>query len=230
MIALPAYVPPLAIGDVVPDASFRDQYDRARSWSSWPGSVLVVTFVYTRCPDHTACPLVSAKFAALQRRLAGTPAHLIELTLDPVHDTPLVLRRYGATLGVDERRWSLLTGTPRTMRAVAERFDAVSGADADATSAHSDDVVVIGADGRISDRIGGNSWRPEGVAALVRSRASLASNPWERLVLALGQGVGALCSLGAAGLPLGLVVLLFAGLLGIGAAIARHHVRMPGAR
>lgn len=49
-------------------------------------------------------------------------------------------------------------------------------------------------------------------------------------MLALGQGVGALCSRGAAGLPLGLVVLLFAGLLGIGAAIARHHVRMPGAR
>jgi protein SCO1/2 len=72
--------------------------------------IVVVNFVYTTCT--TVCPLASALFADLQGRLGdalGREVVLVTLTVDPVRDTPAVLKaqasRYGARDG-----WTWLTG------------------------------------------------------------------------------------------------------------------------
>ena len=56
--------------------------------------VRILSFIYTRCPDPTMCPLVTLKFGRMVPLLAGTPIGLLEVTLDPAYDTPPVLRRY----------------------------------------------------------------------------------------------------------------------------------------
>lgn len=216
----PHYVPVLGVGDLVPSVRLRDQRNQSVSWDAWRGSTLIVSFIYTRCRDAAMCPLVSAKFARMQRILRNTPIHLVEVTLDPAHDVPRVLQRYGAEFGVDSARWSLVTGDVRAMHDLAERFGFTADGDPDVALRHWEGVVIVGADGHIADRIDGNSWSAAEIVAQARSRAALWSNPFARLQLALGQGVGALCSIGSSGISLGLALAIFGILLCVGTVIA----------
>ena len=59
------------------------------------GKVLAVTFIYATCTD--TCPLLTAKMAALQRRLGrdfGRKCAFVSITVEPEVDTPAVLRAY----------------------------------------------------------------------------------------------------------------------------------------
>ena len=60
---------------------------------------------YTRCQDPRMCPLISAKFNALQHRIGTRKVHLVEVTLDPSYDRPAVLTRYAKAFGADPARW-----------------------------------------------------------------------------------------------------------------------------
>src|SRR3989441_4695081 len=86
-------------GDAVPDARFVDQNGRARAFSSFRGSTVVLTFIYTRCPMPTFCPLMDRHFAAIQKKLkddADGRVHLVSVSFDPSTDTPPVLKRHAA--------------------------------------------------------------------------------------------------------------------------------------
>ena len=70
--------------------------------AQFKGKVLLITFIYTRCPLPNFCPLVTRNFAQLNRDLDADPvAHaktqLLSVSFDPDHDTPERLRSYGAT-------------------------------------------------------------------------------------------------------------------------------------
>ena len=83
-------------GEAVPDAKFVDQDGKKRSFSSFHGSPVVITFIYTRCPLPTFCPLMDRHFAAMQKPLKEDPAlnkvHLVTVSFDPKTDTPPVLK------------------------------------------------------------------------------------------------------------------------------------------
>lgn len=72
------------------------------------GSVWIADFVFTRCPDF--CPLLTTRMAELQRSLRpGDDLRLVSVSVDPVHDTPDVLRDYAARAGAGDA-WLFLTG------------------------------------------------------------------------------------------------------------------------
>ena len=50
-------------GDKVPDFALINQDGKRIHLSSYQGDVLLVTFIYTRCPYPDFCPLVSRNFA-----------------------------------------------------------------------------------------------------------------------------------------------------------------------
>lgn len=56
-----------AVPTVAPHFTLVDQDKRPFRSESLRGKVVLVTFVYTTCPD--VCPLVTAKFAGIQREL-----------------------------------------------------------------------------------------------------------------------------------------------------------------
>ena len=78
-------------GEPVPDAAFLDQDGRKRPFSSFKGSPLVLTFIYTSCPVPTFCPLMDSHFAAMQGKLKDDPAlkgvRLLSVSFDPTTDT-----------------------------------------------------------------------------------------------------------------------------------------------
>ncbi|MGH8064403.1 MAG: SCO family protein [Candidatus Entotheonellia bacterium] len=87
------------------------------------GKVVVVTFIYTSCTD--ACPLLTAKMAALQDDLGsdfGSKVFFVSITVDPERDTPEVLTRYAQAHGANLSGWAFLTGMPDQIRTVARQY------------------------------------------------------------------------------------------------------------
>src|SRR3984885_7798951 len=115
-------VVPLHIGDVVPDTPFTDQTGRPFRFSQLRGEDAVLAFVYTRCQDPRMCPLISAKFHALQQRIGARKMHLVEVTLDPSYDRPDVLARYGKLFGADPKQWTLAVGDAEPTLDFAAKF------------------------------------------------------------------------------------------------------------
>jgi len=84
---------------------------------------VVVDFIYGTCT--TICPILSAGFANLQRKLGDETeaVRLVSITIDPENDSPAVLKdylkKYQAKPG-----WDFLTGSRRDIERVMTAFDA----------------------------------------------------------------------------------------------------------
>ncbi len=87
-------------GEKVPDVPLVNQDGKALHLADFKGKAVLLTFIYTRCPFPTFCPLISSELAAIHSDLAQTPAvyqktHLVSVSLDPSYDTAPVLHKYG---------------------------------------------------------------------------------------------------------------------------------------
>ena len=158
-------------GEEVPDTSFVDQDGKKLGFSTFKGSTLVVTFIYTRCPLPTFCPLMDRHFTTIQTTLKNEPAlknvHLISISFDPITDTPPVLKQHARTLKADLRRWTFLTGGRDDVDQFAARFGVtVSRAlDNPLDITHTLRTAIVGADGRLVKVYVGNEWTPEQILA-----------------------------------------------------------------
>lgn len=188
-LAANAFVPLLHEGDAVPALPLVDQSGHAFSIARLRGNAVVLSFIYTRCADPAMCPLVSAKFEQLQRRIGGAPIRLLELTLDPRFDTPQVLRRYGRAFGADPARWTLATGTPETLGELAARLGIASTWTRPGTLVHTEAAIVLDRNGAIDRIIDGNTWTPDEVLAVAREASGVQAAPLARLTLWLTAAV-----------------------------------------
>ena len=99
------------------------QDGRRLSLNELHGKVVLVTFIYTSCTD--ACPLLTAKMAALQDDLGndfGPKIFFLSITVDPERDTPEILTRYAQVHGANLSGWAFLSGAPDEIRAVARQY------------------------------------------------------------------------------------------------------------
>jgi protein SCO1/2 len=165
-------------GEPVPDGSFRDQDGRKRHFREFKGAPVVMTFIYTRCPLPTFCPLMDRHFAALQRSMKDDPAlngvKLVTVSFDPVSDTPAVLKKHAKTLDADFSRWTFLTGDRDEVDQFASRFGvSISRAMNDQRDiTHNLRTAIVAADGTLAKVYTGNEWSPDGVLADVKALGS----------------------------------------------------------
>jgi protein SCO1/2 len=164
----------LTPGETVPDGAFLDQDGRKRRFSDFKGAPVVMTFIYTRCPIATFCPLMDRHFAALQKTLKEDPAlkavRLVTVSFDPVTDTPAVLTRHAKTLNADLARWTFLTGDRDEVDHFASRFGvSIARSQTDQRDiTHNLRTAIIDADGKLAKAYTGNEWSPEQVLADLR--------------------------------------------------------------
>ena len=154
-------------GVVVPPFELQDQNARAITMRDFAGRVLIVTFIYTRCPLPDFCPLMVRNLEAVRRRAheagIGGRVALLAVTLDPEFDTPAILRAYGESVLKDANRfeqWTFATGTAAQVEDAA-RFFGVTSRTEGGTITHTLSTAVIGHDGRIMRLFAANSWRPD---------------------------------------------------------------------
>lgn len=164
-------------GETVPDGAFVDQSGRKRRFSAFKGSPVVMTFIYTKCPLPTFCPLMDRHFAALQTSLRADASlqavHLVTVSFDPITDTPAVLREHAKRLNADLTRWTFLTGDRDEIDQFAARFGvSISRAMNDARDiTHNLRTVIVDRDGKIVKVYTGNDWSPDQVLTDLKNLA-----------------------------------------------------------
>jgi protein SCO1/2 len=174
-VARSASTPVLAPGDIVPEGDFVDEAGRPRHLSEWRGSVVLLTFIYTRCPLPDFCPRMERNYLAIQQQLkeSGTAAHvqLVAATFDPAYDTPEVLEKHATAIGADPSLWHYLTGDLTSIERFAAQFGvSIIRNPSDARDiTHNLRTAVIGPDGKLVEILSGNQWTPsEAMAAIAR--------------------------------------------------------------
>lgn len=181
------------LGSALPHTKLVDQHGRLVDLASdFRGKAVLLSFVFTRCPDKDECPTVSAKFAAMQKLLDPNRFHLIEISLDPVYDSPAVLQDYGKQFGAGPG-WSLLTGQPHEITHLLNSFGISSLRVSDENFVHNDKVFLTTPDGKVADIIQTLGFSPDGLAAQARHLNGMSSNALGRWQLALVADVAALC-------------------------------------
>ena len=86
------------------------------------GRAVVLTFTCAACG---ACPGLLSGLRDASRSLgkaAGRRAFFAAVSVDPEHDSPLVLRRFAREQGLDPYAWVLLTGAPAEIDVVTRRY------------------------------------------------------------------------------------------------------------
>jgi protein SCO1/2 len=158
-------------GEAVPDSAFVDQDGKKRTFRAFRGSTVVLTFIYTKCPLPTFCPLMDRHFVTLQEHLQDDPAlkniHLVTVSFDPTTDTPPVLKKHARELKADLTRWTFLTGNRDDIDQFAARFGvSVSRALNDARDiTHNLRTAIISPEGTLVKVYTGNEWTPDEILA-----------------------------------------------------------------
>jgi protein SCO1 len=160
--------PPKA-GDKVPDFAMLNQDDKRIRFRDYQGDVLLVTFIYTRCPFPDYCPLVSRNFSKIYAALRENPSlgpkiRLLSVSFDPDHDTPAVLRQYADTFrattgGTPFARWQFAVVPPKELTNVANFFGLYFSVQGDQI-VHSMSTTVISPDGTVYKWYQDNDWMP----------------------------------------------------------------------
>lgn len=164
----------LKAGETAPNQVFVDQDGRQRTLADWKGKTIALTFIYTRCPYPTFCPLMDRQFAAIQRTVKADAAlrrqvHLLSVSFDPDYDTPAVLKAHAAKLGADPGSWSYVTGPRDEIDRFAARFGVsiVRGV-TPADFAHTLGTAVGDRDARVVSIYTGNDWTPDDIVRDLR--------------------------------------------------------------
>jgi protein SCO1/2 len=165
-------------GEAVPDSTFVDQDGRKRKFSAFRGSTVILTFIYTKCPIPTFCPMMDRHFVTLQEHFRDDPAlkkvHLVTVSFDPMTDTPPVLKAHARELKADLTRWTFLTGDRDEIDRFAARFGlSVARAPNDARDiTHNLRTAIISPDGILKKMYTGNEWTPRDILEDLRPTAN----------------------------------------------------------
>ncbi|MGE5057493.1 MAG: SCO family protein [Acidobacteriota bacterium] len=151
-------------GEEVPDFSFTNQDGKRVSLRQYRGKVLLVTFIYTRCPFQDFCPRMSRNFEEIYKQMGDDRAtHLLSISFDPEHDTPKVLRRYGYSVAHSQdagvfKRWEFAVPRAADLPRIADFF-ALTVTPEGGLITHNLSTTVIGPDGKIVGWYHGGDWQ-----------------------------------------------------------------------
>ena len=97
------------IAGPAPDFALVDQFNNPVNMSHFEGKVVVITFIYTNCPD--VCPAVTYQMKKLSEELGddyNESVVFLSVTVDPERDTPERLASFASNY---DASWQFLTST-----------------------------------------------------------------------------------------------------------------------
>jgi len=170
--ALPPHT--LLEGELVPSIPMVNEDRREVELTQFRGKAILVTFVDTQCTED--CPIITKLFGRVDHLLSQNPqvyqrSQPITVSLDPAHDTPPVLRRYGLQYlhgnksGFDH--WEFVTLTPDNLHRLATSFGVMYQASRGGDIVHTIDVSLIGPNNTLIKSWEGDDWNPSVIAKAV---------------------------------------------------------------
>jgi protein SCO1/2 len=163
-------------GTAPPDVALVTHEGKASSLSAHRGKVVVLTFIYTRCPLPDYCPRMNMNLATIGNAFESDAARaaklqLLSVSFDTEYDTPKVLRasRDAFRPGNLQKHvgWDFVTGKPAEMRKLTDFFGLtfeLKGTD----TLHNLRTAILDADGRVVRTFHGNTWTADEAIAEIR--------------------------------------------------------------
>lgn len=161
-----------SVRDPAPDFELVDQGGGKVALADLRGKLVLLDFIYTTCQGP--CPILTSAHVTLQRMLSPelrARTRFVSISLDPVRDTPTVLRAYALARGADLVDWSFLTGDPEAVARVIQGYGVGTMRRPDGQIDHLVATFLIDAEGRIAQRFIGLEHEPK---VLVRAIEALA--------------------------------------------------------
>jgi protein SCO1 len=158
----------------VADFKLTDQDGKPFKFSDTRGKLVLVTFIFTTCPD--VCPLLTAKLAAIQRTLEEKNIKdyfLVSITTDPERDTTAALKEYAGHFKADFRRWSFLTDSRQEMAKIWKLFDVNVTKNESGQVRHTSLTTLIDRQGNRRVDYYGDKWNEKEVIKDIESLASV---------------------------------------------------------
>ncbi len=133
----------LAGGTPSPDFALRDQDGRFVRLSALRGKTVLVTFLYTHCPD--VCPIIATNLDTAARGLRGV--RVLAVSVDPKRDTPAAARHFLRARAVG-REFRFLVGTRAQLARVWRAYHIAVQPGLKGTVTHSAYTLLIDRRGR----------------------------------------------------------------------------------
>lgn len=111
----------LTAGESLPEFELTDQFGRVARSADYRGRVVLLTFLYTNCPD--VCPIVTGQLRAAREALEAEAADVavVAVSVDPERDTVEAAREYSERWRMSER-WEYLVGSREALAEIWAAF------------------------------------------------------------------------------------------------------------
>ena len=164
----------LPIKGEFPNIPLRDQDGREFTFSQLRGKVLVVSYIYTNCPD--VCHIIGARMNAFKKRLDESGiedrVYFVSITLDPKRDTPEVLKAHAKMMKLDLSNWVFVTGDENAinstirvagMEAIKGPIEYSASGQVSYSITHMDRISLVDERGRIRKHYKGSAFDMDGL-------------------------------------------------------------------
>ena len=133
-------------GAAAADFSLTDQFGKQVSLSQYKGKPVVLTFLYTNCPD--VCPLTAEKLHATMQMLGQDAQNvgIIAVSTDPARDTQAAALKFSKAHNMQDS-WHYLVGTEQQLSPVWSDYH-IFAQQQQQTVNHSMGIYVIDKQGR----------------------------------------------------------------------------------
>jgi protein SCO1/2 len=183
--ARPDYRPPVQYhvpqaGDAVPDFRVTSQSGKSVHFDQFHGKLLLITFIYTRCPIADFCPRMNKNFAQIDKALVADPnlykqTQMLSISFDPGYDTPATLREFSPNYIPEDQRksdhWEFAVPSAAELTKMEKFFDLGVTTGENGTFNHSLSTVLIDKTGKVVDFEHTNEWTPQQMLEKIRAAA-----------------------------------------------------------
>lgn len=162
-------------GEVFPDFELLDEHGNQVNLTKFRGSVVALTFIFTRCPVPDYCPAMMRNFKEVETILqldSAAPKNfkLLTVSFDTDFDTPEVMKAYGQQFGQDSKNWNLLS-TPNQdqIKSLGESVGLMFGKSNNAIYSHNLRTVVLDTKGKITRIFTDENWKPDELVEAIKA-------------------------------------------------------------
>ena len=131
--------------NTIPDFKFISQNQDTITGRTLDGKIYVADFFFTTCP--TICPVMKKQMLKVYQQIKGqSDVMIVSHSIDPQHDTPIVLKKYADDLVVKGNQWLFVTGKREDIYDIGQKhYLVVAGQDSTAPGGyiHSGAFILV---------------------------------------------------------------------------------------
>ena len=153
-----------SVGDLLPPFALYDQDGNIITAEYFDGSATVLNFIFTRCSVAEMCPASTNKMKRLQELVRKTKikhVRFLSITLDPLYDSPGILKQYAQAYGLDEENFRLGTAGKGVIGDLTRQFGIFRKNDKKQTIDHTMRTFLVNARRQIIYQVPGKGWSVE---------------------------------------------------------------------